>query len=103
VLPPLPSLDFLRLLDAARLVATDSGGVQEEAWALDLPCLTLRPATERPLTLSHGTSRLVSPERLADAMAEALAGHWPKSQPIPLWDGQAGARMAAHLTEVFPT
>lgn len=103
VLPPLPSLDFLRLLDAARLVATDSGGVQEEAWALDLPCLTLRPATERPLTLSHGTSRLVPPERLADAMAEALAGHWPKSQPIPLWDGQAGARMAAHLTEVFPT
>jgi UDP-N-acetylglucosamine 2-epimerase (non-hydrolysing) len=100
-LPPLASLDFLRLLVGARLVATDSGGVQEEATALDLPCLTLRSSTERPVTLTAGTSRLVPPERLAHAVAAVLAGDWPRAQPIPLWDGLAGARMVAHLAEVL--
>jgi UDP-N-acetylglucosamine 2-epimerase (non-hydrolysing) len=98
-LPPLPYLDFLGLLAQARLVATDSGGVQEEATALDLPCLTLRPGTERPVTLAAGTSRLVAPAGLPAAVATALDGHWPRARPIPLWDGQAGARMAAHLAE----
>jgi UDP-N-acetylglucosamine 2-epimerase (non-hydrolysing) len=98
-LPPLPYLDFLGLLARARLVATDSGGVQEEATALDLPCLTLRPGTERPVTLAAGTSRLVAPAGLPAAVAAALDGHWPRARPIPLWDGQAGGRMAAHLAE----
>jgi UDP-N-acetylglucosamine 2-epimerase (non-hydrolysing) len=100
-LPPLPYLDFLGLLARARLVATDSGGVQEEATALDLPCLTLRPGTERPVTLTAGTSRLVPPAGLAGAVAAVLAGDWPRARPIPLWDGQAGPRMAAHLAELF--
>ena len=100
-LPPLPYLDFLGLLARARLVATDSGGVQEEATALDLPCLTLRAGTERPVTLGLGTSRLVAPAALPTAVAAVLAGHWPRAQPIPLWDGQAGRRMAAHLAEVM--
>jgi UDP-N-acetylglucosamine 2-epimerase (non-hydrolysing) len=98
-LPPLPYLDFLGLLARARLVATDSGGVQEEATALDLPCLTLRPGTERPVTLEAGSSRLVPPAGLPGAVAAVLAGDWPRARPIPLWDGQAGARMAAHLAE----
>ena len=100
-LPPLGYLDFLGLLARARLVATDSGGVQEEAWALDLPCLTLRPSTERPVTLEAGTNRLVPASGLRDAVAAVLAGDWPRARPIPLWDGRAGARMAAHLAETM--
>ncbi|WP_043363363.1 UDP-N-acetyl glucosamine 2-epimerase [Belnapia sp. F-4-1] len=99
VLPPLAYPDFLALLAGARLVATDSGGVQEESAALDLPCLTLRPSTERPVTLEAGSSRLVAAAGLPDAVAAVLAGTWPRARPIPLWDGQAGARMAAHLAE----
>jgi UDP-N-acetylglucosamine 2-epimerase (non-hydrolysing) len=98
-LPPLGYLDFLALLSRACLVATDSGGVQEEAWALDLPCLTLRPSTERPVTLEAGTNRLVTPEGLPAAIAAILAGDRPRARPIPLWDGKAGARMVAHLAE----
>jgi UDP-N-acetylglucosamine 2-epimerase (non-hydrolysing) len=98
-LPPLSYLDFLALLAGARLVPTDSGGVQEEATALSLPCLTLRAETERPVTLENGGSRLVAPEGLAAAAEEALSGRWPRGRPIPLWDGEAGKRMAAHLLE----
>ena len=101
VLPPLPYLDFLGLLARARLVASDSGGVQEEATALDLPCLTLRAATERPVTLEAGSSRLVTAAALPEAIAQVLAGRWPRARPIPLWDGQAGARMVAHLGELL--
>jgi len=101
LLPPLSYLDFLALLAAARLVATDSGGVQEEATALDLPCLTLRPSTERPVTLAVGGNRLVAPAALAGCVAEVLDGRWPHATPVPLWDGRAGARMVAHLREFF--
>ncbi len=101
VLPPLPYLDFLGLLARARLVASDSGGVQEESTVLDLPCLTMRAATERPATLEAGSSRLVPPDGLAAAVAEVLAGRWPRARPIPLWDGCAGARMAQHLGELL--
>ncbi|HYF06441.1 MAG TPA: UDP-N-acetylglucosamine 2-epimerase (non-hydrolyzing) [Acetobacteraceae bacterium] len=101
LLPPLGYLDFLGLLAAARLVATDSGGVQEEATALSLPCLTLRRFTERPVTLAAGSNRLVAPEGLRDAVEAVLAEQWPPAAPVPLWDGQAGARMVAHLREVL--
>ena len=101
LLPPLGYLDFLALLAGARLVATDSGGVQEEATALDLPCLTLRPDTERPATLDAGSNRLVAPAALAAGVAEVLAGAWPHATPVPLWDGRAGARIVAHLREFF--
>lgn len=97
--PPLAYPEFLGLLAHARLVATDSGGVQEEATGLDLPCLTLRPATERPVTLTHGSSRLVAAAGLAAAVRAVLAGDWPHARPIPLWDGKAGGRMVAHLAE----
>jgi UDP-N-acetylglucosamine 2-epimerase (non-hydrolysing) len=102
-LPPLGYLDFLGLLARARFVATDSGGVQEEATGLDLPCLTLRPSTERPVTLESGTNRLVTPADLATAVTHLLdtTGHTP-SQPILLWDGRAGVRMREHLADVLP-
>lgn len=101
-LPPQRYGAFLSLMARARLVATDSGGLQEEAAALDLPCLTLRPSTERPVTLLSGANRLVRPEDLPRAVEEVLGGRWPAARPIPLWDGQAGARMAAHLREALP-
>lgn len=101
VLPPLGYLDFLSLLSRARLVATDSGGVQEEAAGLDIPCLTLRPSTERPVTLESGANRLVTPGALTGAVAEVLSGRWPAARPIPLWDASVGARMVAHLREVL--
>lgn len=100
-LPPLGYLDFLSLLCRARLVATDSGGVQEEAAGLDVPCLTLRPSTERPITLESGANRLVAPAALPSAVAEVLSGHWPPARPIPLWDAAVGARMVAHLRAVL--
>lgn len=97
MLPPLRYLDFLALMAGARLVATDSGGVQEEAAAIGLPCLTLRPSTERPATLAAGGNRLVTPETLSRAVLDPPG----QARPIPLWDGKAGARMREHLTEVL--
>jgi len=97
MLPPLRYLDFLALMAHARLVATDSGGVQEEAAALGLPCLTLRPSTERPATLEAGGNRLVTAADLPQAV-----GNPPGcAAAIPLWDGRAGERMRAHLAEVL--
>ncbi|WP_137127047.1 non-hydrolyzing UDP-N-acetylglucosamine 2-epimerase [Roseomonas sp. HF4] len=97
MLPALRYLDFLGLMAHARLVATDSGGVQEEAAALGLPCLTLRRSTERPVTVLAGGNRLVTAAELSDAV-RAPPG---RARPIPLWDGRAGVRMRAHLAEVL--
>lgn len=97
MLPPLRYLDFLALLSRARLVATDSGGVQEEAAAAGVPCLTLRDSTERPVTIEAGGNRLVTAAQLPGALADPPR-RWA---PIPLWDGKAGARMRAHIAEVF--
>ena len=68
---------------------------------LDIPCMTLRAETERPLTLTHGSARLVAADGLGAAAAAVLHGDWPRARPVPLWDGQAGARMVAHLGGVF--
>jgi UDP-N-acetylglucosamine 2-epimerase (non-hydrolysing) len=98
VVDPLGYLDFLSLVRGAALVVTDSGGIQEETTVLRIPCLTLRPNTERPVTISHGTNRLVEPEDLAAMVDLALAGgiDAPPDGP-PLWDGHAGERIAAIL------
>jgi UDP-N-acetylglucosamine 2-epimerase (non-hydrolysing) len=83
----------------ARLVMTDSGGLQEETSVLRVPCLTLRENTERPITLERGTSRLVGndPDRIRSAFADVMARRWPEGQEIPLWDGRAGERVAQEL------
>ena len=98
IIEPLGYLEFLAMESRAALVVTDSGGVQEETTYLGVPCLTVRPNTERPVTVTHGTNRLVSndSEQLLKAMRESLAdrsGPTTKRQPPELWDGHAAERI----------
>jgi UDP-N-acetylglucosamine 2-epimerase (non-hydrolysing) len=93
--PPLGYLDFLTLEAQARLVLTDSGGVQEETTVLGVPCLTLRETTERPITVTEGTNRLVGLEPAVILAAARLALAEPPTPRRPaLWDGRAGERVA---------
>jgi UDP-N-acetylglucosamine 2-epimerase (non-hydrolysing) len=96
---PLGYLEFLSLVDGSALVVTDSGGIQEETTVLGVPCLTLRPNTERPVTITDGTNRLVTAAGLADAVSAVLSDGRPESWPVPpLWDGRAGERIADVVT-----
>jgi UDP-N-acetylglucosamine 2-epimerase (non-hydrolysing) len=98
VIEPLGYVEFLGLVNGAEVVVTDSGGVQEETTVLGVPCLTVRPNTERPATITHGTNCLVTRERLADEVERCLLAGRPKWWPTPpLWDGHAGERIAAIL------
>ncbi|MEO7118047.1 MAG: UDP-N-acetylglucosamine 2-epimerase (non-hydrolyzing) [Candidatus Limnocylindrales bacterium] len=100
VIEPLGYLDFLSLVRGATLVITDSGGIQEETTILGVPCLTLRPNTERPITISHGTNRLVTPADLPGAVAAVLAvPRGARKTAPPLWDGHAGERIAEIIEE----
>jgi UDP-N-acetylglucosamine 2-epimerase (non-hydrolysing) len=99
---PLGYRDFLSLLAKARLVLTDSGGVQEETTVLAVPCLTLRSTTERPVTITEGTNRLVDPDNIEAAIAaadEILAAPMPGLRRPALWDGHAGDRIARVIAE----
>jgi UDP-N-acetylglucosamine 2-epimerase (non-hydrolysing) len=96
--PPLGYLEFIALVRGAQAVITDSGGVQEETTLLRIPCLTLRPGTERPITVTSGSNRLVTPPELASAVLKACDdGPYAGDLP-PLWDGQAGPRIARIVT-----
>lgn len=95
LLDPIPYLDTLSLVDRAALVITDSGGLQEETSYLGVPCLTVRPSTERPITCTEGTNRLVKAERraLLAAAGEALATARAAPRPIERWDGHTAERI----------
>jgi len=96
---PLGYLEFVALLSGARLVLTDSGGIQEETTILGVPCLTLRTTTERPVTVTHGTNRIVGtdPQRiLAEALSTLERPPKPYGRPS-LWDGQTAARIVEVL------
>jgi UDP-N-acetylglucosamine 2-epimerase (non-hydrolysing) len=101
---PLGYVDFLKVMSSAKLVLTDSGGVQEETTALGIPCLTLRDNTERPSTISHGTNTLVGTDGAAIKAAFLTAVASAPSPRIPdLWDGRAAERIAAILERAFYT
>jgi UDP-N-acetylglucosamine 2-epimerase (non-hydrolysing) len=97
---PLGYIDFLSLTSNARIVLTDSGGLQEESTALGIPCLTLRENTERPATVTDGTNRVVGmrTKAILDNFEDAMAGRVQPKRP-PLWDGKTGPRAAAVLTK----
>jgi UDP-N-acetylglucosamine 2-epimerase (non-hydrolysing) len=104
VVDPLGYVEFMGLVRGADAVVTDSGGVQEETTILGVPCLTLRPNTERPITITHGTNRLVTRETLPDVMSGVLARGRATTWPVPpLWDGHAGERIAAVVADWLDT
>jgi UDP-N-acetylglucosamine 2-epimerase (non-hydrolysing) len=92
---PFGYLEFLNLMSNARVVLTDSGGLQEETTILQVPCLTLRHNTERPVTITHGTNILVGPgrDRILDAFDRVMSGDWKPAGPPELWDGHAAERI----------
>lgn len=95
---PLGYLEFLALQKRAKLVITDSGGVQEETTFLGVPCLTLRATTERPITVTLGTNRLIEDvKNLAAESAASLQRTNRQEVELPLWDGHAGERIASIL------
>src|SRR4030067_1879522 len=97
LLEPLGYLEFLQLMRHARLVLTDSGGIQEETTWLGIPCLTLRENTERPITVEIGTNQLVGmdTQRIILAAEKALNGSLTHHQVPPLWDGKTSQRIVA--------
>ena len=101
LLEPLGYLDFLALQRQAAMIITDSGGIQEEASFLGVPCLTVRENTERPITITHGTNVLVgrSPARLRQEALSVLDRPRLPPAPLPLWDGHAGERIADLLID----
>ena len=96
LIEPLGYLDFMQLMSGAACVMTDSGGIQEETTVLGVPCLTLRCNTERPVTISVGTNRLVGLDASAIAAAwnDIRDGRWPHGRIPELWDGRAAERIA---------
>lgn len=100
---PVDYLDSLSLQMHARVVFTDSGGMQEETAYLDVPCVTLRENTERPVTLELGTSTLVGndPQRILTAFDRVMSGSYKHAKPIPLWDGRTAERITEHLEAAY--
>ena len=101
MLEPLPYLEMLGLVSDAGLVITDSGGLQEETSWLGVPCVTVRPNTERPITCAVGTNRLAAPRRdaIQDAARDAVAQRPATPPVIDRWDGHTGERIAAVLCD----
>jgi len=98
VVDPLGYIEFMSLVRGAAAIVTDSGGVQEETTLLRVPCLTLRPNTERPITITSGSNRLVTVDDVAGLAAKAVHDGPYDGELPPLWDGQAGPRIARILT-----
>jgi len=96
LIDPLGYLDFLKLMASARLVLTDSGGIQEETTILKVPCLTLRKNTERPITTEIGSNQVVGtdPDKIIRAYRQAIDNNWREPQIPPFWDGKAAKRIA---------
>ena len=100
---PMSYVEFMNLVMHARIAITDSGGIQEETTYLGIPCATLRENTERPITVTAGTNRLVKPAELLGAVREALAGQWPRGHRPERWDGHTAERAAVSLERFLRT
>ena len=101
MIDPVGYIDFLKLQEHAFAVITDSGGVQEETTVFEVPCLTLRPNTERPVTIERGTNRLVDLEKESLAEAVNAAPGQKRKVDIPLWDGCTAPRVMTVLEQML--
>lgn len=99
---PLGYLEFNFLVENARAVITDSGGITEETTVMGIPCMTLRDNTERPETVNIGTNELIgtNPEAIKPAMEMLFAGKWKKGQIPEMWDGKTAERIVSILTKI---
>ena len=101
ITPPLDYFEFQKLVSISSFVITDSGGVQEETTWRGIPCLTLRPSTERPITISEGTNELITFDTAAAAIARIGDGTFKKGRVPDLWDGKATERIFGILHRVL--
>ncbi|MDD4073640.1 MAG: UDP-N-acetylglucosamine 2-epimerase, partial [Desulfobacterales bacterium] len=97
---PLSYIKFMNLIYNCRLVITDSGGIQEETSYLGIPCLTMRPNTERPVTITLGTNRLCNPENLEVRIQTVLCDGKTQKTDIDLWDGKTALRVVDSIREM---
>lgn len=99
---PLSYLEFNYLVERARVVVTDSGGITEETTVMGVPCITLRDNTERPETVELGTNELIGtdPEAIAPAMHRLFSGAWKKGAIPPFWDGKTARRIVGHISQL---
>ena len=99
---PLGYLEFNFLVERAKAVITDSGGITEETTVMNVPCMTLRDNTERPETIDLGTNELlgVNPQAIKPAMEKLFNGSWKSGIVPPLWDGKTAKRIISHLLEL---
>jgi UDP-N-acetylglucosamine 2-epimerase (non-hydrolysing) len=100
---PQPYLEFNYLVQHAKAVITDSGGVTEETTVMGIPCITMRDSTERPETVTIGTNELIGtdPARLAPTLDRLFAGRWKRGAIPPLWDGKTSERIAERLESLL--
>jgi UDP-N-acetylglucosamine 2-epimerase (non-hydrolysing) len=96
---PLGYYEFMNLVIHSRIMLTDSGGLQEETTFLEIPCLTLRPNTERPITITQGTNELATLESLPGQIDRILTGNWKQGTVPELWDGATAPRIVDVLEE----
>ncbi len=99
---PMGYLEFNYLVEKAKAVITDSGGITEETSIMEVPCMTLRDNTERPETISLGTNELLGtdPKAIKPAMEKLFTGEWKQGGKIPLWDGKTAERIVEHLLKL---
>ncbi|MBL4601211.1 MAG: UDP-N-acetylglucosamine 2-epimerase (non-hydrolyzing) [Emcibacteraceae bacterium] len=101
LIEPISYVPFMSLVKSAKLIITDSGGIQEETTYLDIPCLTLRDNTERPITITEGTNRLVKPSELSECVDQVLAGKWVHGTKPKNWDGHTAERIKDIINNLF--
>lgn len=99
---PLSYLEFNYLVENAKAVITDSGGITEETSVMNVPCMTLRDNTERPETMDLGTNELVgtNPKAIKPYLEKLFKGEWKRYQTIPLWDGKTAERIVSHILNI---